>query len=183
MQLVVAKSTTAVERQLAAARSAVPTYTGAHDGRFVHREYRATVGYGIVAFRTAREGLQTWHAHDQPGLSVFPEREPVAEGGTYLLVFGPPLLAIAAPCRVTAVVDEPWHYAFTYATLPGHPEVGEETFELAVQDEEVVFRVESTSKGASPLAGSPAGRFLQRSTTRRYLRALADYVRRAAPLG
>jgi uncharacterized protein (UPF0548 family) len=173
-----------ITRALDAASHSSPTYRGTEDGieGYTVADYRTTVGYGIVAFHTAREGLRTWQAHQVPGLRVFPIRESVQQGATYLLTFGTSLLSIAAPCRVTSVIDEPWHYAFTYATLPGHPEVGEETFELRLDLDDVVFAISSTSKPNSRLAGSPPGRRVQRSTSRRYLRALARYVQRHSPL-
>lgn len=182
MKLVTPRNPTAVEHALASSRQEVPTYTGTHNGEFADTTDSAVIGYGIVAFRAAREGLRTWRAHQLPGLHVFPGGEPVVEGGTYLLTFGTPLLAIAAPCRVTAVRDEPWAYGFTYATLPGHPEVGEETFELVLRDEEVHFSVQATSKPASALAGTFVARHVQRTTARRYVEALARHVRRSTPL-
>lgn len=184
MQLVVPSDARTVERRLESARRSAPTFVadGALPDGFSVEDYRATVGYGIVGFRTAREGLSTWAAHRIPGLRVFPADAPVEDGGTYLLAFGTPLLAIGAPCRVTAVVDEPWHYGFTYATLPGHPEVGQESFDLTLDHDDVVFEVSATSRPTNALVASPPGRYALRATSRRYLAALTQYVRLASPL-
>lgn len=181
MQLVVPVDAHAVDRRLDAARRASPTYDGAGNGS---RELtlRAPVGHGIAGFRTARDGLHAWAAHQITGLRVFPAGAPVQEGATYLFAFGTPFLAIAAPCRVTSVLDEPWHYAFAYDTLPGHPEVGRESFELRMEDDAVVFEVAATSRPSSPLAGLPPARSLQRAISKRYVEALARHVRLSAPI-
>jgi uncharacterized protein (UPF0548 family) len=172
-----------IARALDAASHSAPTYPRDDDpaAGYTVADYRTTIGYGVVTFQTAREGLRTWQAHQVPGLRVFPIRESVQLGSTYLLTFGTSLLSIAAPCRVTSVIDEPWHYAFTYATLPGHPEVGEETFDLHLDLDDVVFTISSTSKPNGRLAGSPPGRRVQRSTSKRYLRSLERYVQRHSP--
>ncbi len=79
------------------------------------------------------------------------------------------------PCRVVAVIDEPDRQGFSYGTLPGHPECGEELFVVERQpDGTLEFVVTAFSRPASLLAraGGPATRWAQRAMTDRYLRAL-----------
>lgn len=73
------------------------------------------------------------------------------------------------------VVDDPLRGGFTYATLPGHPESGEEQFLLEQQDDgRIYFTITAFSKPASTVAklGGPVGRAAQWLVTERYLRAL-----------
>lgn len=63
------------------------------------------------------------------------------------------------------------------ATLPGHPERGEEAFLIEEhRDGAVSFTITALSASATLLAeaADPAGRALQRRITIRYLHALAD---------
>ena len=83
-------------------------------------------------------------------------------------------------CRVTALVDEPTQFGFTYATLPDHPEQGEETFMLFLRDGTVDFSITANSRPGttiSRLAG-PIGQLLQKRYTDRYLSAMKLCVTR-----
>ena len=93
---------------------------------FHHVDQEVIVGRGPDAFANARTGLRTWRAHRIRGVRVFPPYLPPREGATIVVTLGTGLAAIAAPCRVVAVIDEPDRCGFAYGTLPGHPEQGEE---------------------------------------------------------
>ncbi len=185
MRLVVPCRARSIERALAAAAAASPTYADRVAGddrapsRYAHDRVEGVVGHGARDFAAARTGLLAWAAHAAPGLRVFASSAPLAEGVTCLVAFGTPLLALAAPCRVTGVLDEPRRSGFTYATLPGHPEEGEESFvvELDVLDD-VRFTVEARSRPGSALvaAGAPLGRWVQHRVALGYLRSLERHV-------
>lgn len=90
--------------------------------------------------------------------------------------FGP--FRLHVPTVVTGVVSSPERVGFTYATLPGHPEAGTESFTVerrsAAGDravDEIWFVVDAVSRPASLLAraSGPAGRIAQRAATRAYL--------------
>lgn len=188
MRLVVPLHLGSLERALAAARTAAPTFDGAAredlgPSRYAFDRLEGVVGHGEADFAAAREGLSTWAAHAVHGLRVFPSFAPVAVGATCLVTFGTPLLALVAPCRVTRVLDEPRRAGFTYATLPGHPEEGEESFvaELDVLDD-VRFTIEARSRPASALgrATAPVGRRVQHRVAAAYLRALERHVAASA---
>ncbi|MFC6343752.1 DUF1990 domain-containing protein, partial [Nocardioides hankookensis] len=93
-------------------------------------------------------------------------------GATVAMRLGP----LRVPCRVVYVVREPDRVGFAYGTLPGHPESGEERFEVArAADGTVTFEVTAFSRPATMLArlGGPIGRAVQDRITERYLNAAA----------
>jgi uncharacterized protein (UPF0548 family) len=173
-------------RVLDAARDAAPTYDGprvaaldvAPDGFHLVRADTA-VGHGREDLERASRGLRTWATHRVRGVHLLPKGAEVAEGATVLVTFGTPVGAIAAPCRVTSVGGGPVHWGFAYRTLPGHPEVGEESFEVALGEDDVVtLRIRAVSRHAEgPLSHvGQLGRLVQRRVTRAYGRALAAAV-------
>jgi uncharacterized protein (UPF0548 family) len=108
------------------------------------------------------------------GLAVEPggrvEAEAVHRVG---LGFGP--LRLWAPCQVVYVVDEPSRQGFAYGTLPGHPESGEESFVVSIDEDDVVeFTVTAFSRPATWFSrlGGPLTGFVQRRVTWRYLDAV-----------
>lgn len=117
----------------------------------------------------------TWQMHERAGLRVVADG-PVAEEAEAVVLLGLRSLAIKAPVRVVYVVDEPSRKGFAYGTLSGHPECGEESFVLDIDEGEMVtFTIRAFSRGATwwARAAGPAGRGAQAMITRRYLQALA----------
>ncbi len=113
--------------------------------------------------------------HERAGLRVAASDIPLRRGSVVLMRWGPGRLSVAIPCRVLDVVDEPRRRGFTYGTLPGHPEAGEEQFLLErLDDDRIRLTIRAVSRPASALAslGGPLGRAAQALMTRRYLRAL-----------
>ena len=87
--------------------------------------------------------------------------------------------AIAAPCRIVGVIDEPNRWGFAYGTLPGHPEQGEESFHVRrTAGGEVSFEIVAFSRPAALLArlGSPVARIVQARVTRAYLEGVRLFV-------
>jgi uncharacterized protein (UPF0548 family) len=113
--------------------------------------------------------------HRRAGLKVDADG-PVAEGRAAVLRLGIGRLVVKAPVRVVHLVDEPRRQGFAYGTLPGHPECGEESFVVEqLADGRVILEITAFSRPASRLArlSGPAGRWVQRRITERYLRALS----------
>lgn len=142
----------------------------------------APAGFGwfsrtVVLRRPDLEGaasdLARWRVHERAGLVVRAE-SPAAEGTVVEMRLGVGPASLRIPCRVVAVVDGPDRRGFSYGTLPGHPECGEEQFllERAV-DGRVRFTVSAFSRPATRLArlGGPVTGIVQRAMTGRYLRA------------
>lgn len=138
---------------------------------FHHLEVRSELGRGDAAFANATERLMTWRMHTGAGLRVAASADRVAVGGVVRCRLGP----LPIPCRVLWVVEEPDRVGFGYGTLPGHPETGEEAFEVSRDASGLVtLTVTAYSRPGlllTRLAG-PVGRLGQRLMIRRYAGAL-----------
>jgi uncharacterized protein (UPF0548 family) len=123
----------------------------------------------------AAADLFAWRMHERAGLAVRAGDIPLRTGTVVVLLLGWRRAALRIPCRVVDVIEEPRRRGFSYGTLPGHPESGEEQFLLELQDDgRVRFTITAFSRPASRLArlSGPAGRAVQWFMTKRYLRAL-----------
>jgi uncharacterized protein (UPF0548 family) len=175
-----------VAAELAVARSTAPTYDevgaalrGERPAGYHHLSATGTVGHTDAEFARAVAGLRAWRAHGVRGVRVEPADATLEEGATVLVTVGPAFCALAAPCRVVGVLDEPDRFAFAYGTLPGHPERGEECFELRRAPNGVVtLEVRAFSVGAWPIArvAGPLGRWLQRRAAHGFVRSLRRHV-------
>lgn len=92
-----------------------------------------------------------------------------------IIGFGP--MQVIAPCRIVYLLDEPDRFGFAYGTLPGHPELGEESFMVDRQGDETFFRIVAFSRPAEWLTrlGAPISRRVRRHFTRSCLQTLATY--------
>ncbi|SDZ28820.1 Uncharacterized protein, UPF0548 family [Micromonospora pattaloongensis] len=139
----------------------------------VHRE--EPIGWGRRAFDAATSGLAGWAMHRGAGLGVAASAPTAEAGSVALLTVGWRRLGLVAPCRVVYTLDDSERRGFAYGTLPGHPECGEEAFEVALTAAgEVRFTVRAFSRHASALAraGGPVTTAVQRLVTDRYVRAM-----------
>lgn len=126
-------------------------------------------------FDGAARDLEGWLMHERAGLRVYASDATAQPGTVVVMRLGPGTLSLRIPCRVVQVFDEPKRKGFTYATLPGHPESGEERFVLDHESNgDIRFTVTAVSKPASRLArlGGPISRVVQDRMTQRYLAAL-----------
>lgn len=144
----------------------------------------AEVPPGFTAFtrsvdlrRTDLDGaaadLLAWRVQECAGLRVRASG-PAGDGAVVEMRLGLGPASVRIPCRVVAVVDEPGRRGFSYGTLPGHPECGEEEFLLERRaDGGLRFTVSAYSRPASLLAraGGPLTGAVQRLMTTRYLAA------------
>ena len=150
-----------------------------------HHEHRVDLGPASL-LPLARAALLNWAPHELAGVSVAPAR-PVRIGAVVDLRLNPvwptsprrlrgrDLTVPVGSCVVTDLVDEDTRAGFTYRTLPGHLESGEETFHIEVTAEgrlSFLITAESTHdhpvlRALGPLAG--AG---QTMMTRRYAAGL-----------
>ncbi len=126
-------------------------------------------------FDAAARDLLLWRVHEKAGLGVRASDVPLRAGSVVLMRLGYGPLSLQAPCRVVELIDAPGRRGFTYGTLPGHPEAGEERFLLEQQDDGCIrFTITAFSTPASAWVKlmRPAARGLQLLMTQRYLRAL-----------
>lgn len=137
--------------------------------RIVDREHTWTG----TTFAAARDALLTWEIHELAGLTV-EASGPVTVGAVVCLGLRLGPSRIRAACRVVALVDAPGRCAFAYGTLPGHPESGEELFEIRALGEGVAIRIRAFSRPArlSSRMAAPLARRVQDRVTDRYLSAL-----------
>lgn len=177
-----------LERVLCAARLASPTFASVGATKssnalagYRYAAYSGPVGHGPADWDAARDGLRAWAAHTGAGVAVTPLNEPLRDGATVVAQTSVGPLHVLIPCRVVYVVDEPKRFGFAYATLPGHPENGEESF-IVTSDAEgaVTFTVSAHSRHAELLArlGSPVSGRVQRKTNNAYIGGLAAFVDR-----
>ena len=181
-------SSDALARVLAAARDATPTFANVgatkSPGRvpgYSFNSFSGAIGHGQADWDAACDGLRAWAAHAGAGVSITPPTAPIEEGTTVVAQTSVGPMHVLIPCRVVYVVDEADRYGFAYATLPGHPEDGEESFIVSRDsDGAITFTVSAHSRHAELLAklGAPVSRFVQRKTNKAYVSGLAAYVDR-----
>ena len=150
------------------------TGRGERPGGYAHLRRARVVGQGGAAFAAAAEALLTWQVFPRAGLGVLADAPRVREGAVVVTTLGRPF-GVSAPCRVVRLVETGHRAGFSIGTLPGHPEVGEEAFDLWLDPAgQVLFEVSSFSRPATPavrLAG-PMVSLLQSRTVDAYLRGL-----------
>jgi uncharacterized protein (UPF0548 family) len=139
----------------------------------------AVVGSGRAQFERASAAVLDWRAQRGAGLRVLANGPAGTPGTVVVLTAGLPRFGYDIPCRVVwgqTVGDE---RGFSYGTLPGHPESGEECFLVRLTPEgHVVYEIRVFFRLASPAArlAGPVSLLLQRAATHRYVTA----IRRAA---
>jgi uncharacterized protein (UPF0548 family) len=129
---------------------------------------------GESTLRRAATALGNWDMHRAAGM-VVRAQGPAAVGVRMASGTGVGPLRIWAPGEVVWLRDDPERYGFGYGTLPGHPERGEEAFEVSVDgDGQVWFDIRAFSRHATWYArlGGPVVRRIQDAMTDRYVEAL-----------
>lgn len=127
-----------------------------------------------ASLEACAEVLLGWGVQTGVGIGVHASSRRVSAGVVADLRLGVGPLALVAPIRVVEVVDELARKGFAYGTLPGHPEIGEESFVLTLRpDGTVLFTITATSRPGSLAArlGGPVTRGVQSWMAGRYLRA------------
>jgi uncharacterized protein (UPF0548 family) len=142
-----------------------------------HVRRSVVLGHGRPAFENAASALQSWSMHSRAGFRVIAAGPATQPGEDVLLVLGHLRFGVVAPCRIVYVTTEPARRGFAYGTLPGHPEIGEEAFQISYGDDEsVTFDVSAFSRPGSRLAriGAPLAAMVQDRLTERYLKAMRE---------
>ena len=146
-----------------------------------HDRYDVTLGVGDEVYARSVLALRTWSVHTGSGLRIVPARAPITSGTTIVALLGAGPVALVVPCRIVRVLDEADRFGFAYATLPGHPEEGEESFVVERSPSgAVTFRIVAFSRPAHWLVRllGPFARGAQVRATKRYLRAMQRFVTR-----
>lgn len=137
----------------------------------------ARIGTGVDVFARARDDLFAWQIQARAGVRVDASAPTVALGGVAVVSIGLGRVRMGGPVRIVDVVDRPDRAGFTYAALDGHPEAGEESFHVVLDDRGAVrFELAGRSKPVSHLTriGGPVSTLVQRAVTDRYARALVE---------
>lgn len=140
------------------------------------------VGHGRDTFDRCAEELLHWEVKIRSGFDI-DAGSPVTDAGlprvragqepTIFVRLGP--LRLPEPARVVEVFESEARRGFTYATKPGHPITGEESFILIHTPDDRVFLVlRSVSRAGMGIwrLGEPFVRLAQVIYRRRYSRAL-----------
>jgi uncharacterized protein (UPF0548 family) len=141
---------------------------------YQHLRASREVGTGRELFDRCAATVLSWGVQRGAGLVVEPG-DRVEVDAVHRVGIGVGPLRLWAPCKVVYVVDEPARQGFAYGTLPGHPESGEESFVVTIDEDDVVeFTVTAFSRPATWLSrlGGPATKVVQRRVTWRYLEAV-----------
>lgn len=160
-----------------------------------HDRYEAVVGHEPPGPPEV-EGPFRRAAHAIMAYRIFPlgvggrvVRRPVRVGDTVGLLYRfLPWMTLFFASRVTEVFDgaggRGWRAGFTYRTLPGHPELGEETFAVEKDSAtgEVRFSLQSWSRPGHPLTWLflPLARRWQRRASLAALQAMAAHCQGTA---
>jgi uncharacterized protein (UPF0548 family) len=140
-----------------------------------HVRAERVVGRGREAFERAADDLLAGRVQRRAGASVRLSETPLREG-THVqmqLRLGP--LRFDIPCVVVWAERTADSCGFAYGTLRGHPERGEERFEIRLTPAgEVIFRIIAFSAPARWFTrlGAPVARLVQARMNHRYLKAL-----------
>lgn len=140
-----------------------------------HLRAERIIGRGSETFERACDDLFTGQVQRRAGTEVRMSQVPLRVGTRLNMRLRLGLLNFSAPCVVVWADRGARHCGFAYGTLPGHPERGEERFELVHEPSgDVVFRITAFSAPARWFTriGGPLGRLVQARMTRRYLDAL-----------
>lgn len=148
-----------------------------------HLRLRRRVGHGQRSFAAVADAVLTWNVHRRAGLRVTTSALRAAEGVDVTARVGLGPLGLRVPCRVVWAFHDARRAGFAYGTLPGHPESGEESFVVELDDhDDVWFTVVAFSRPARWYAklGGPLTRLAQDVATRRYVAAARKAATAAA---
>lgn len=142
--------------------------------------YSSVVGSGRPDFERAVAAVFDWRAQRSAGFVVRADGPAQRPGTVVVLTAGAPRLGYDLPCRVVWAATDGDERGFSYGTLAGHPESGEERFTVRLlPDGDVVYEIRVFFRLASPAArlAGPLSLALQRLGTRRYVAAIGKAAR------
>lgn len=164
-----------VDRILKDAR--VLTSTGRFSSGFNVDQNR--VRLGVDCFEAACDAMRAWKMFDLGWVNLCWPDAPIAVGVVVAPVIRHLGFWSVNPARIIAIVDEPRRFGFTYATLEGHAECGEEQFLVEwLANGEVWYDVYAVSRPKHWLvwAGYPVARALQAKFAQDSLQAMQKAI-------
>jgi uncharacterized protein (UPF0548 family) len=147
---------------------------------------RVVLGRGGVAFDAGCREVRRWTMFRLGWVETYPPAAPIAEGTIVAVVARVPGLWVVNVCRIVATIDDRSgpvaRFGFSYGTLPGHVERGEERFliEWDYSDDSVCYDILAFSRPGNPLVslGRPFARRMQRRFAADTKRAMVTAVSR-----
>lgn len=127
-------------------------------------------------FSAAKQAIVDWAGHAAAGVAHWPERPDITVGSTVALAVPTGPLTVTASTRIVEVIDERDRFGFAYATLPHHPEDGEESFVVSRHaDGKLDVTITAVSRPTTIAARlcPPISRLFQHRVVDRYLDGLA----------
>lgn len=155
---------------------------GTVDGFNVDEE-RVLIGRGEVAFLAACQALRQWRMFPADWTEITATEAALAIDQDVAVLARVCELWWLNACRIISVIDETnpvRRFGFTYATLPGHVEMGEELFLVEWDtDDSVWYRIRAVSRPRYWLVklAYPVARWMQRRFRRDSMRAMQLAVR------
>ena len=140
-----------------------------------HVRSTRVIGHGRARFERACDDLFAGLVQRRAGARIRLSDVPLREGTRVRMLVSVGPLAFRIPCLVVWAERTATSAGFAYGTLPGHPERGEERFEVRLAPSgEVTFTITAFSAPGRwfTLLGGPLARLVQSRMTRRYLAAL-----------
>lgn len=141
-----------------------------------HLHVERVIGHGRQAFERAADDLLAGYVQRRAGARVRLSETPIREGTQVQMQLRLWPLRFNIPCLVVWAERTADSCGFAYGTLRGHPERGEERFEISITPVgDVTFRITAFSAPARWFTrlGAPLAHLVQAHMTRRYLKALA----------
>ncbi len=145
---------------------------------FRRDRWARSIGHGDQVFESAAAALLRWDLQRRSGLFVHSDGPP-SPGRVVAMAARLPIGFVDVVCRVVDVIEEPHRRGFVYGTLSRHPEMGEESFAVAIDDDgDVTLEIAAVWRLRHPLArlAPPVARFFQRRATERYFQAMGEIV-------
>lgn len=163
------------------ATEAAITGTAALPPGYHHHRLTRTVGRGAAALDAAGECIATWRMHNGAGIRTTADHPRATVGSTVVCSAGAGPFRVTAPCRVVWTLDDPTRRGFGYATLPGHPEIGEESFLATLDGDDVRMTICTFSRPARwyNRVASPVLFAVQHLIAHRYIHAVRKAVRQS----
>jgi uncharacterized protein (UPF0548 family) len=115
------------------------TRTGETPDGFAALRVRSPIGHGPAVFELAGEAVLTWRMHRSAGVRMDATAPRAAAGVRVAAGLGVGPLRIWAPCEVIWAVADDREAGFGYGTLAGHPQCGEESFVVTIDDADQVW--------------------------------------------
>lgn len=172
-----------VGRFLEAQRRLPATYVAGVTKGFNVDEERVCLGQGEAVFLAACRALEEWRMFPRGWTEVIPQRTPVAVNQVVAVLARVLGLWWLNACRITSITDdiEPVRrFGFTYATLPGHVERGEESFVIEWdRNNDVWYEIRAISRPRywAVWLAYPVARRLQHRFRRDSQRAMQTAIR------